>query len=196
MFTLFEPSAAAIAGFIERQKNLPFSYSEVGASKNALPAGYPINHHRRKLGNGAEIFARAKKAVAAWTMYQLDWTRVCPQNVPIAAGEVVCIVVDHGFCWSLNPCRIIYTANEKTADRERCGFAFGTLPGHSETGEERFTVEWNRADDAVYYELTAFARQQHLLAQIGFPLVGIFQRKFAADSADAMLKAVSSGQFG
>jgi len=190
MFTLFEPSAAQIEDFLARQKDLPFSYSEVGASRTAIPSGYPINHHRIQLGSGADAFARAKDAIQSWTMYKLSWTRLYPTDAPVAVGKVVCVVVNHGFCWSVNPCRIIYVL-EETSEIEQYGFAFGTLPGHSETGEERFTVEWNRADDSVWYELLAFARPHHILARIGFPFVGLFQRKFARDSGRAMLEAVS-----
>lgn len=34
---------------------------------------------------------------------------------------------------------------------KRYGFAFGTLSGHVEQGEECFTVEWCAADDSVFY---------------------------------------------
>ena len=189
MFTLAEPSAAQVRDFLAEQRDLPFSYKEVGASKTIIPENYPINHHRIQLGSGADVFARAKNAVQSWTMYNLEWTRLYTPNTPIAVGEVVVVVVNHRFCWSLNPCRIIYILEERGAI-ERFGFAFGTLPGHSETGEERFTVEWRRDDDAVWYELLAFARPHHFLAKIGFPFVRLAQQKFAKDSQQAMLKAV------
>ncbi len=187
MFTLFEPSERRIENFLAAQKDLPFSYKEVGASKGAIPSGYPINHHRIQIGAGANAFARAKKAIRNWTMYQLEWTRLYPIDTSIAAREVVCVVVNHGFCWSINPCRIIYVLEESGGEVERYGFAFGTLPGHSEEGEERFTVEWNHADDSVWYELLSFARPHHFLARIGFPFVRLFQKKFATDSGRAML---------
>ncbi len=189
MFTLFEPSEAQIKNFLAAQRDLPFSYEEVGASKDKIPSGYPINHHRIQIGNGADAFALAKNAIQNWTMYRLEWTRLYPAHTPIALGGVVCVVVNHRFCWSINPCRIIYVL-EETGEIERYGFAFGTLPGHSEEGEESFTVEWNRADDSVCYELLSFARPHHILARIGFPFVGLFQRKFARDSGRAMLGAV------
>jgi len=189
MFTLFEPSATQIEDFLARQKDLPFSYSEVGASQTAIPSGYPINHHRIQLGSGADAFARAKKAIQNWTMYKLSWTRLYPSDAPVAVGGVVCVIVNHGFCWSINPCRIIYLL-EENGEVERFGFAFGTLPGHSEEGEERFTVEWRHADDSVWFELLSFARPHHILAKIGFPFVGLFQRKFAEDCGRAMLDAV------
>lgn len=189
MFTLFEPSGAQIEDSLESQKDLPFSYSEVGASQTVIPPGYPINHHRIQLGTGANVFARAKNAIQNWTMYKLAWTRLYPINAPVAVGGVVCVVVNHGFCWSINPCRIIYII-EESGESEKFGFAFGTLPGHSEEGEERFTIEWQHTDDSVWFELLAFARPHHILAKIGFPFVGLFQRKFAKDCGRTMLEAV------
>jgi uncharacterized protein (UPF0548 family) len=52
--------------------------------------------------------------------------------------------------WSLNACRIAYTIEEETPLLRRYGFAFGTLPGHVERGEERFTVEWQGDEDTVW----------------------------------------------
>ncbi len=189
MFTLFEPSEIQIKNFLAEQQDLPFSYKEIGASSDEIPPNYPINQRRIRLGSGADVFARAKTAVQNWTMYRLEWTRVFPANAPIAAGQTVCVVAGHGFCWSINPCRIIYVL-EDNGKNERYGFAFGTLPGYSEEGEERFIVERRREDDSVWYELFAFARPHHVLARIGSPFVRLFQQKFADDSGRAMLKAV------
>ena len=63
MFTLFEPSEKEIESFLAAQRDLPFSYEEVGASKDKIPASYPINHHRVQIGNGADAFALAKNAI-------------------------------------------------------------------------------------------------------------------------------------
>jgi uncharacterized protein (UPF0548 family) len=75
----------------------------------------------------------------------------------------------------------------------RYRFAFGTLPAHVERGEERFTVEWHRADDSVWYEVFAFARPAHPLASVGPPFVRLVQRRFAAASLRAMVAAVNAG---
>jgi uncharacterized protein (UPF0548 family) len=72
----------------------------------------------------------------------------------------------------------------------RFGFAYGTLPGHAESGEERFLVEWDRTDDAVRYDVLAFSRSRHPLARLSYPLTCRTQRRFARDSAVAMLRAV------
>jgi uncharacterized protein (UPF0548 family) len=190
MFTFSEPSDSQVRDFLAAQRDLPFSYKEVSASKTAIPEGYPVNHYRAQIGRGEAAFAHAKKAIENWTMYQTGWTQIYPLGAPVESGEVVCVVVNHGFCWSLNPCRIVYVLEEKGAV-ERFGFAFGTLPGHSEEGEERFTVEWRRGeDDSVWYELLAFARPHHILAKIGSPLVRLTQRRFAKESFRAMRKAI------
>lgn len=181
MFALTSPTNAEISEFLLEQKELPFSYAEVGASQAEIPRDYPINHHRVQLGKGAKIFERAKEAVRRWTMYEIGWAKVFPPNAPIVPGEVVCTVIEHLYIHSLNPCRIIYVIEEAS----RFGFGFGTLPGHSEEGEERFLVEW-LGDDTVWYEILAFARPHHILAKLGFPYVTYLQKQFAADSQRAM----------
>jgi len=97
----------------------------------------------------------------------------------------------HFGLWSLNACRIAYVIEEKEALLlKRYRFAFGTLPTHVERGEERFTVEWHRADDSVSYEV--FARPAHPLARAGPPFVHLVQRQFAAASLRAMAAAVNA----
>jgi len=77
---------------------------------------------------------------------------------------------------------------------ERFGFAYGTLAEHAESGEERFTVEWNRDDDSVWYDILAFSRPRQMLARVGYPVSRSLQRKFAKDSKLAMLQSVRDTQ--
>ena len=72
----------------------------------------------------------------------------------------------------------------------RFGFAYGTLDDHMETGEERFSVEFRREDDSVWYDLFAFSRPRHPLARVGRPISRMLQRRFARDSLAAMTRAV------
>ena len=58
------------------------------------------------------------------------------------------MLVHHLGFFSLNACRIVYRG-DNDAGNKRFGFAYGTLEEHAESGEERFTVEWNRANDKV-----------------------------------------------
>ena len=193
MFLLREPSDKQISDFIVAQSGAPFSYREIGATKDrGSPAGYPINRYRKELGGGRQTYKNAVKALETWQMYALDWTRLCPSNAPVEVGEVVVTVINHLGFWSLNPCRIVYLIDEENEKTKRRGFGFGTLPEHSEQGEERFIVEWNKSDDSVWYELYAFARAKNWLAKLGFPFVAYLQKRFAAESYKAMLKAAQN----
>ena len=68
----------------------------------------------------------------------------------------------------------------------------GTLGVHMARGEERFLVEWDRADDAVWYSILAFSRPKSLLAWLGYPVARLMQRRFAAASKRAMVRAVNA----
>lgn len=191
MFMLSEPSEARIDRFLATQRGLPFSYPEVGASRTGAPPGYPINHRRGQLGAGAGTYKRALDAIRHWKMYDLPWTRLCWPATPVAVGSTVAVLAHHFGFWSLNASRIIYLIEDDGAI-ERYGFAFGTLPGHAEQGEERFTVEWHRHDDAVWYEVFAFARAKHPLARVGYPLTRLIQKRFAEASQQPMRSAANA----
>jgi uncharacterized protein (UPF0548 family) len=94
-------------------------------------------------------------------MYGTGWTTLCWPEAPITEGAIVGVLGLHFGVWSLNACWIAYVIEEEEPLLKRYGFAFGTLPGHVERGEERFTVEWDRADDSVSYEVFAFTRPAH-----------------------------------
>ena len=190
MLLLREPSDAKIQHFLDGQRSLPFSYPEVGASRDGAPPGYGVNHHRGPLGTGSETFERAVWAIQRWKMYETGWTRLLWPVAPIAEGTVVGVLGRHYGLWSLNACRIAYTIEDEAPSLKRYGFAVGTLPGHVEQGEERFTVEWRATGDSVFYELFAFSRLAHPLARAAPPLARLVQRRFARDSLQSMTAVV------
>ena len=189
MFLLKKPSNQKVQQFLVSQRDLPFSYREVGASRGQPPAGYALDHNRVRLGVGAPAFDQAVTALRRWTMFQLGWVEICQPDAPIAVGTTVGVLVNLFGVWSLNACRIVYLIEEDGPLR-RYGFAYGTLPAHAERGEERFSVEWRRDDDSVWYDLLAFSRPNHPLAIAGYPLTRMFQKRFARDSKRAMVEAV------
>ncbi len=72
------------------------------------------------------------------------------------------------------PARVVRAVDEP----RRCGFAYGTLPGHPERGEEAFFVE-HHDDDTVSFTITAFSRPSTRLAKLAGPLGGVVQRRIA-----------------
>ena len=71
---------------------------------------------------------------------------------------------------------------------DRFGFAYGTLPGHIESGRELFLVEWNRADDSVWYSIDVFSRPAFWLIWLGYPYARWQQARFRRLSAAALLE--------
>ncbi|HEY4246911.1 MAG TPA: DUF1990 domain-containing protein [Lacunisphaera sp.] len=191
MWSTTLPSGQKIKEFLFEQRRLDFSYAEVGHSFDRSPAGYNIDHNRAMLGRGRGTFEQACVALRAWTMFPAPWTRIDPANAPLVQGQVVAMLAHVYGGWWLNACRIVYTIDENGPVR-RFGFAYGTLPGHVECGEERFSVEW-LADDTVWYDLRAFSRPRFWLVKLAKPLARGLQRSFAVDSQLAMQRAVGGG---
>jgi uncharacterized protein (UPF0548 family) len=190
MFIFQPPRQNHLQEFLETQRRKPFSYAEVGASKEGAPRGYNLDHNRIKLGEGAESFALARRAIQNWQMFNLGWVEVLEKDAPIAVGTCALVIVRHFGFYSLNLSRIVYVLEEE-APVKRYGFAYGTLEGHAERGEERFTVEWNPQDNSVYYDLLAFSQPRHPLARLGYPVSRMLQKRFARDSRSAMFAAVN-----
>ena len=65
------------------------------------------------------------------------------------------------------------------------------MPRHLISGEERFLVEWDLKNDAVYYDILSFSQPQHWMSKVGYPVSRWFQDTFGRDSTQAMLNAVS-----
>jgi uncharacterized protein (UPF0548 family) len=191
MLSLRKPSAEAIRPFLEAQAKLLFTYSAVGATATTPPAGFAVDHTRIKLGEGETVFRSAIVALRRWEQFNLGWVEAWPSNTPIQSGEAVAVMGRAIGIWWLNACRIVYVVNE-SGPISKFGFAYGTLPGHVESGEERFLIEWNRADDSVWYDILAFSQPNHFLTRLGYPVVRRTQKRFGRDSASAMFRAVNA----
>lgn len=185
MFLLRKPPPESIRAFLESQRREPFSYPEVGATRHGAPAGYTVDHNRVRLGVGEETFERAAAALRRWEMFRLGWVELCWPDAPLEPGTTVAILARHFGFWSLHAARIVYRVDEDGPVR-RYGFAYGTLTGHGERGEERFSVEWNREDDGVWYDLYAFSRPAHWLVKLGYPVTRWYQKRFARHSKRVM----------
>jgi uncharacterized protein (UPF0548 family) len=186
MFCWSKPNRDSVIAFLSAQQNQPFSYDDVGSSRREAPKGYIVDHNRIKLGQGVQIFERAKCAVAKWKMFDMPWIDLCWPDTPVRLGADVAVVISHLGFWSMNACRIVYVIDEHGSS-EKYGFAYGTLPDHGERGEERFTVELN-ADQTVWYDLYAFSRPS-TVARVVYPFTRLLQKRFARDSKAAMQKA-------
>jgi uncharacterized protein (UPF0548 family) len=193
MLLLQKPSVDRLRGFLTAQAKFDLTYRAVGATAAVPPAGYVVDRTRIKLGEGARTFAAAKAALERWEHFRLGWMEAWSPETPIQTGQIVAVIARFFGLWWLNACRIVYSVDEE-GPVNRFGFAYGTLPEHAESGEERFTVEWHEQGDAVWYGILAFSRPQQLLARLGYPFARRLQKRFARDSAAAMRRAVVEAQ--
>lgn len=187
-----KPSTATILSCLAAQADVDYTYQAVGATAATPPAGYAVDHTRVLLGQGESVFLAARAALQRWEQFHLGWIESWPRDTPIEAGAVVAVLGHAVGCWWLNCCRIVYTIDE-SGSVCRFGFAYGTLPQHVESGEERFLIEWNEADQNVWYDILAFSRPKHILARLGYPVVRRAQKRFGRDSAAAMRRASGAG---
>jgi uncharacterized protein (UPF0548 family) len=200
MFHFRKPSDAKTAAFLQSQRPLPFRYRAdlIGASSGRacdLPVTYGINHFRARLGDGEAIFDRAIAAIRQWKMFSPEMIDVYPAQPALEAGTCVALRIRAFGLWAFGACRIVYTF-DGTADDDgvavkRFGFAYGTLPAHVEQGEERFSVQWRRDDDSVWYDLFAFSRPGKVITWLGMPVTRYYQRHFARLSAKSMQQFVA-----
>jgi uncharacterized protein (UPF0548 family) len=185
------PSDAELERFLARARESHYTYSELGATSGLIPPLYTTDHNRVLLGKGEADWYRAVTALRAWKMFDLGWMRLYPASTEIRAGENVALVARWFSLYFVNACRIVDTLHEHVPIR-RYGFAYGTLEDHAESGEERFTLEWHRENDEVWYDLLAFSRPNQFLARVGYPFARQLQKRFAADSKAAMVRAVKA----
>ena len=186
-----KPLKETVRQFLADQRELPFSYSEVGATQIVAPAGYTVDHNRIKLGEGETTYKRAVSALQDWKHFDLGWVKIVPAGVPIEVGQIVVMQARTLGLWWLNACRIVYVVNENDEFKARFGFAYGTLPNHVECGEERFTIEWHN-DNSVWYDIYAFSRPQHLLVRLAIPYARLLQKRFARNSLLIMAKIAAT----
>jgi len=182
-----KPNCTNLERLLTTHQTSPFSYSAVGNTEGKAPTGYRVDHNRILIGHGLDQFEAAKAAIDEWKMFDLNWIELFPKRPSVQLETSVAVVVRHLGFWSVNISRIVYVVNEET----RYGFAYGTSLCHSEEGEERFLVEYDKATDEVWYDLYAFSKPRHPLALIGYPIARHLQKRFARESLAAMKRAVT-----
>ena len=187
MFLTHRPTKSAIEKFIDESSHLPLSYSPVGLAKES-PSGFNIDVASAIVGHGADVFARAKRALSEWRHFELGWVELFPHGTSTEPGTVVAVLARHLGLWSLNGCRVVYGLGDE--DVWQFGFAYGTLTNHIEMGEESFAVSLARETEEVTYQIRAVSKPRAVLARIGYPYARISQSRFRRDSIAAMKRAI------
>ncbi|MFZ3567861.1 DUF1990 family protein [Streptomyces sp. BH097] len=148
---------------------MSLTYGEVGATltEGELPSGYAHLDRRARIGSGQECFERSGAAVLSWGAQRGAGLRVRPEDTPVREGADVVLRAP----FLRIPCRIVRVVREPA----RVGFAYGTLRGHPECGEEAFLVERD-PDGSVWFRVRAFSRPGRWYVRAGAPVARVVQR--------------------
>jgi uncharacterized protein (UPF0548 family) len=147
----------------------PFTYTEVGATASGPQAGYDLLERSAPLIR--RDFERASRDLFMWRLHERAGLRVQASESPLRQDTVVLMQLGLGPASIRIPCRVAYVINEPGLR----GFAYGTLRGHPESGEERFLLE-QHADGTITVAITAFSRPASRLATLGGPLTRRMQQ--------------------
>ena len=191
MLLFRKPTPEKIQQFLAEQAGQALSYDDVGATQGVPTTGYVRDHARVSLGSGPAVFSAAQAALQDWQQFRLGWVEAQPDDTPIEAGQLIAVVARSMGLWWLNACRIVSVVQEQ-GSQPKFGFAYGTLPAHLGTGEERFLVEMDEHQQ-VWYDILAFSRPQHPLVRLGYPWMRLMQKRFGRDSTAQMQRLVRAG---
>jgi uncharacterized protein (UPF0548 family) len=165
----------------------PFTYPDVGATRDRrVPPAYPSREAAAVVGTGAEAFDRAVAAVFDWRMQRAAGLRVRASDSPRTAGTVVVLTAGLPRLGYDIPCRVVWA--QTTGDEQ--GFAYGSLPGHPESGEEAFLVS-RGADGTVVFRTWVFSRLASPLARLGGPVSRLVQGAAISRYVDAVRRAAA-----
>jgi uncharacterized protein (UPF0548 family) len=171
VFRLGRRTPAQLEDLLERARASQLTYASVGATRDGvLPQGFHHDRAQLRLGDGSS-FGRAREGLLRWQAHIGAGARVHPADPP-AEGATVLVTIALGPLQAIVPCRVLYVDDEP----DRFAFAYGTLPGHPERGEEAFAVERDGGD--TVFRIVAFSRPADLLTRLGSPVPRRVQRHF------------------
>lgn len=163
----------------DRWATAPLSYAEAGATAAQLPAGYRHIRREKAIGTGVDLFADAATKLMGWQVQRRAGVFI-DASEPVASPGAIVIVGVGPLCAA---CRVVYVVDEPL----RRGFAYGTLEGHPETGEEFFGVRRDPETGIVYAEVTAFSRPGRWWSRALGPIASRVQERITDHYLDALV---------
>ena len=171
MFLLHKPSKELLASVLAASEDAELTYKAVGATQHGeIPLGsYKHDHYSLTLGP-ASTFYRAAEGLRHWKEHAGAGVAVIPDR-DVRVGTTHINMMEIFSFVVLAPVRVVYIIDEP----DRFGWAYGTLPGHPEEGEELFLVQ-RTAQGTVEFDITAFSRPAEVFARAVAPVTRIVQK--------------------
>ncbi|HHU10658.1 MAG TPA: DUF1990 domain-containing protein [Intrasporangiaceae bacterium] len=177
--------STVLPGEVRSALDKELTYSEVGASITGdLPDGYRHNEQCVRVGKGRDTFDLATEALMSWQVQRGAGLTVLASSEHVAPDEVAIVRLSVGPINIDGANRVTEIVDEPT----RQGFAYGTLDGHPERGEQAFLVEIDDSD-TVTFTVRSFSKPSSLIATIGGPLNARIQDQIAERYLMALLEA-------
>jgi uncharacterized protein (UPF0548 family) len=152
-----------------RLRALPLTYRCVGGTATGRrdPGYHPFS---RVATISSVSFDEAVDRLMTWQVHERAGLRVTASAASVETDAVVLMRLGLGAASLKVPCRVVHVIHEA----DRVGFAYGTLPGHPETGEEQFVIERSGGETRV--RIDAFSLPSTPLARLAGPFGRRVQR--------------------
>ncbi len=137
----------------------------------APPPGAHLDRSEVVVGRGDDDFGLARHGLQTWQAHCVTGVRVLPRGVAVVDGGTYVVSLGLPVAAVAAPCRVVAVTDEP----RHCGFAYRTLPGHPERGEESFHVELDE-HGRVWFRLVAVSSPSGALARLGHPVARVIQR--------------------
>jgi uncharacterized protein (UPF0548 family) len=158
---------------LDRARRDDVNYPEVGASLlDSTPSGYYELRQQLHMGTGQECFDRAREGLVTWQAHKGQSTSLYPMDAPLREGVTVLVLLGTTKIAVVAPCRVIRVIDQPG----RFAFAYGTLPGHPEIGEESFEVRITD-NEQVFVTIHAFSKAGLALVKAAGPLARNVQNR-------------------
>ena len=167
------PSVPDMDRMVRLAADAELTYDFVGSTLH--PDAWPqrsAHCEQVELGRGEACFAAAIAGLRDWVCQQGIGAVVHPADAPLVVGSNLIVVLPAGPFSIVVPDRVVEVVDEP----RRFGFAYGTLDGHQERGEESFLIE-HLDHDTVRATIRVDAHAATVAARLAAPVVGMIQRR-------------------
>jgi len=162
------------------------SYEHVGSSlRQGSPPGVPDRRSSLEVDGDLGV---AASTLRAWAPHDGIRARILPPGARLQLGTTVLVVAPFGPFEMAVPNRVVAIID----DGDRYGFAYGTLPGHAEAGEESFVAQ-QIAPSRLRLTVRVHARPATRAARLGAPVVRLIQQAAIRQYLAAWSAAISCG---
>lgn len=144
------------------------NYPGVGSTEHGQsPEGFHRVVSQTYLGEGVSVYRRVAEGILGWELQRRSGLRVRTESDVVVPGARVVSGFGVGPFRINAPCEVVWVHPRLPGGApQSAGFAYGTLPGHPERGEEAFEVEID-AQGRVFLKITAFSRHSNWFYMAG-----------------------------